>query len=610
MAAVTVVDFETDAIEGRPNYPPKPVGVAILEPGRKPVYLAWGHPEGNNTTLAKAKRVLTDLWKTKELLFHNAKFDLDVAQAHLGLALPPWERFHDTMFSLFLSDPHAPNLSLKPSAKRLLGMEPEEQDAVADWVIAHGLTKGRKGAGAFISKVPASIVGPYAIGDVVRTKKLHDKLYPKLDREMKLAYDRERRLLPVLLANESEGIRVDLPKLQADIKAYTLAQASVDRWLAKQLGDINIDSDQSLAAALIERGHVAEEDFVPTDTGKPSVAKENLSVGMFKDPRVYVALQYRSRLGTAMRTFMGPWAEVAERNNGYIFTNWNQVRQSYHAGGGAGARTGRLSCSPNFQNIPKTWDDKGDGYSHPKVPKLPELPLIRRYCLPDKGQLFGHRDYNQQELRILAHFEDDLLLTAYREEPRMDVHDFVKASIAGITGTQLERRAVKVLNFGMLYGMGMGKLSKALGVSVEQARLLKGAQRSAIPGLRALEQGLRRKAKEDKPIRTWGGRLYYCEEPVVRNGREQTFEYKLLNYLIQGSAADCTKEAVIRYNEVRKDGRFLVTVHDEINVSAPKGAMAKELEVLREAMESVEFDVPMLSDAKQGPNWGDLKGVK
>ena len=83
----------------------------------------------------------------------------------------------------------------------------------------------------------------------------------------------------------------------------------------------------------------------------------------------------------------------------------------------------------------------------------------------------------------------------------------------------------------------------------------------------------------------------------------------MLNYLIQGSAADCTKQALINYDSVRKESRFLVTVHDEINISALKKAAKQELELLRQAMEAVEFSVPMLSDAKMGPTWGQLKAA-
>jgi DNA polymerase I-like protein with 3'-5' exonuclease and polymerase domains len=90
-----------------------------------------------------------------------------------------------------------------------------------------------------------------------------------------------------------------------------------------------------------------------------------------------------------------------------------------------------------------------------------------------------------------------------------------------------------------------------------------------------------------------------------------TYEYKLLNYLIQGSAADATKEAILRYHRhPEKTGRFLVTVYDEINVSAAKSDYKHEMRVLKESMESIETDVPMLTDGKTGPNWAALKEYK
>jgi DNA polymerase I-like protein with 3'-5' exonuclease and polymerase domains len=122
--------------------------------------------------------------------------------------------------------------------------------------------------------------------------------------------------------------------------------------------------------------------------------------------------------------------------------------------------------------------------------------------------------------------------------------------------------------------------------------------------------------RRGEPVRTWGGRLYYAETPRVaksgaREGEVLTFEYKLLNYLIQGSAADCTKEAIIRYHDVTpRASHMLVTVHDEINISAPKKEWEKEDKILKDAMESIKFDVPMLTDRKVGPSWGDLKEIE
>ena len=120
------IDFETAGIERRPKYPPEPVGVSIQLPGeRAPKYYAWGHPFGNNCTKQEGQRALHQAWEAKDgVLFHNAKFDYDVATEHLNMPPLPWDKIHDTLYLLYLDNPHAMDLGLKPSAKRLLNMEP------------------------------------------------------------------------------------------------------------------------------------------------------------------------------------------------------------------------------------------------------------------------------------------------------------------------------------------------------------------------------------------------------------------------------------------------------------------------------------------------------
>jgi DNA polymerase-1 len=602
------VDFETEKIEGRPVFPPKPCGVSIIEPGGKPHYYAFAHDSDNNCTKGQAAKVLQGHFRSgKPLLFHNAKFDVEVAVEHMGCRMPPWHLLNDTMYVLFLLNPHARDLGLKPSAAEILGMPPDEQDAMFDWLVEHSYLKPnqRNRVGEHIARVPGRIAGRYANGDTLRTLKLWRKLVPQVvERGMWAAYQREQQLMPILLANEKEGIRVDVAALQQDEQLYANEIVRVDQWLRKRLKarDLNIDSDQDLADALENAGIVTEWNY--TEKGARSVSKKNLTRDMFSDQRVHLALGYRNRAATCLNTFMRPWLRMAE-HAGRIHTNWHQTRGGSDEGG---ARTGRLSSSPNFQNIPKTFDDKGDGYEHPKhVKGLVELPLMRRYVLPDKGHVFLHRDYNQQELRILAHFEDALLLDRYRDDVRLDVHNFVRDEIERIFGIRLERRAVKVINFGMLYGMGRGRLAESLDTDVQEAGRLKRAQLEALPGLKNLDDDLKEMGRTGVPIRTWGGRYYYCEEPKVIKGRRQTFEYKLLNYLIQGSAADCSKQSIINYDAIRKESRLLVSVHDENNLSSPKRAMKQEMRLLREAMESVAFDVAMLTDGKFGPTWGALQ---
>ena len=136
------LDFETFGIEGRPNHPPVPVGVSIKYPGKKPHYYAWGHPSENNCTYGEALQNLKKAWEAGSrpgvgLLFQNGKFDMDVAETHMGLPRLGWEVYHDTLFLLFLDDPHQKELGLKPSAERLLGLPPEERDEVGAWLVAN-----------------------------------------------------------------------------------------------------------------------------------------------------------------------------------------------------------------------------------------------------------------------------------------------------------------------------------------------------------------------------------------------------------------------------------------------------------------------------------------
>jgi DNA polymerase I-like protein with 3'-5' exonuclease and polymerase domains len=606
-----VVDFETAGIQARPEYPPKPVGVSIQLPSwKKSRYYAWGHPTNNNCTIAQPAEILKDCVRAGlPMLFHNAKFDVDVMTTHMGVPMPTWGNIHDTQFLLFLLDPHATTHSLKPSAHRILGMAPEEQDAVKQWLVTHGIVRANQSDwGAYICRAPGDLVGRYADGDVLRTRLLFEKLHPEVvELGMQEAYDRERELMPILLENETQGILVDADTLSRDVKAYRQCSDMVDEWLRKRLKSpgLNIDSDRDLADALDSAGIVS--DWVLTKTGQRSVAKKNMTPDMFKDPRVASALGYRNRLQTCLGTFMEPWLEMASSTGGRIHTSWNQVRQNRTDKTQGGTRTGRMSCTPNFQNIPKDWYDKGDGYVHPDHLKVPPLPKIRGYVLPDKGQVFCSRDYSQQELRVLAHFEDDKLMSAYHQNPKLDVHDFVKDAIREITGIELSRRHTKIINFGLVYGMGLGKLAEDMGVEVDFAKQVKAAQGRAVPGLKKLSDEIKNLVKHGEPIVTWGGRHYHPEPPKMVNGRMMSFEYKLLNYLIQGSSADCTKQAIINYHHVRKNGRFLVTVHDEVNISVPPKAVKSEMKLLRDAMADVAFDIPMVSDGSTGPTWGDIK---
>lgn len=628
MPAVTVVDFETFPIDDRPEYPPKPVSMAIKEPGKKTKKFLWGHPDGNNCSLADAKRVIKTVWKPgAKILCHNGKFDADVAETHMGVKKIDDLDLHDTMFLAFLHDPHARELGLKELADTLLDMPPEERDAVADWAKANRAfclsqwdpgyqRNGKKKPfkpGAYVAYAPGKIVAPYVGGDVDRTYALF-KFYWKyvVEAGMLPAYQREQKVMRIFLENERVGIRTDVEGLQRDTPRFRAHKEAAEAWLRKRLKSpsLNIDSDQEFAEALARNRIVKDEDWVMTKTGQRSVAKDNLTPAMFTDKKVARAFGYRNRMATVLNMFMEPWLAQAERRgDGYISTNWNQIR-----GTEGGTRTGRPSTSnPNFLNISKAWGID-DGYEHPSHLSVDPLPLVRQYLLPDDGEQWLHRDYNGQELRLLAHFEDGPLMEAYQQNPWLDVHQHVADIIEDVTSKTFARKNVKIANFRIIYGGGAPATASGIGCSLAEAKELLDAHALALPSVKGkggLAETTKRMGRNGEPIVTWGGRLYYCEPPGFskKYQRHMTYEYKLLNYECQGSAADVTKQAMINYHEhPKRRGRFLCQVYDEMNSSSgPKPK--EEMQVLRESMECVseQLDVPMLSEGKIGFTWAGLK---
>lgn len=617
---VIVVDFETGAIEGRPNFPPVPAGVAITWPRQLGHYYACGHPTGNNCTPQDAAAALCDVWASGlPVLFHNAKFDLAVCYEKLGLPKLPWDRVHDTMILAYLCDPHGRSMALKELGEDLLGMAPDEQDELHAWIWEHRreleATYGGKVVksklGAWISKTPGDLCGRYAVGDVDRTGALFEHLWPIVQANgMGEAYDRERQLLPILMENEEIGMRVDMVGLERDLDLYQGALELAEGWLRHTLhaSGLGFDNDRDVSAVLLARGIVPPDLWTKTASGQLSMSKEALLPEMFTGPdgpAIASVLGYRNRLVTCLKMFMVPWFEQARQRGGYMSTNWNQTR-----GGEGGTRTGRPSTSsPNFLNISKDFEGRTDGFVHPDFLELPPLPLVRKYVLPDEGGTFLHRDFNSQELRIFAHAEQGELWGKYQAEPELDVHAFVGDKILELTGKELERTKIKVLNFQALYGGGVPAAQRKLNCSYAEAKEYKAFHDKALPGRKLVTEEIKRLVKRGLPIRTIGGRIYYCEPSKVVDGRRRELDYKLINYWVQGGAADLTKQAIIDWHAACGGGaRFMVTVYDELNISAPIGDAARQMKILRETMNRprLGLTVPMLSDGKHGPSWGNL----
>jgi len=624
MPRPTTIDFETKGIKGRPDYPPKPVGVAIKKWGRPARYYAWAHPTGNNCTKREAVKALKEVWKTPDgLLFHNSKFDADVAEEHMGMKRLPWDRYHDSVFMLFLDDPHSMDLGLKPSAEWVLGWPAEEQEEVKDWLLEHQpvpgvkISKGKTSEhywAAYISEAPGGLVGKYAIGDVDRAAALFETLWKDTcKRGMLQAYNRERELMPILLENERQGVRIAVNRLRKDVKEYSALKAKIEVWIRRQLNigeEVNLDSGTQVVEAMAAAGKLDLDLLGVTPTGKLKSDKESLKVAV-KDPILATVLRYRTQLNTCLNTFMKPWLRTAEQTGGIIHTWWNQAKIYGEDSKSRGARTGRLSSSPNFQNIPNPFSVDFTGMKHVYlIRSLPPLPKVRGYIIPwEKGHVLIDRDYSQQELRILGHYEDARLLKTYLDDPWIDLHDFARDMINSMLHRNFKRKPIKNTAFGLIYGMGVGLLAKNSNTTVAEAREVKNAYLALFPGIKEMYAEMKDLAKTDKPLRTWGGREYYCEDSKLIDGRMVDFDYKMINVLIQGSAADCTKQALINYDAIRKHHhKFYLTVHDEFLSSVPRSEMKRAMQDMKEAMEDVHFDIPMLSEGTwSSKNWTSMK---
>jgi DNA polymerase-1 len=337
-----------------------------------------------------------------------------------------------------------------------------------------------------------------------------------------------------------------------------------------------------------------ESDFLLTPTGKLSTAKASMDQAV-KDPALRELFSYRGHLKTILTTFMRPWLQLSDAD-GRLRPNWNQVK-----GEEFGTRTGRLSSNePNFQNVPTELDGGTPA-------GLPPLPFLRQYVLPDEGHLLVSSDFNGQEMRIASHFAEGRAADIYRTDPSADFHKVVASIIREQTGMDIPHKMVKITGFSLLYGAGINALAEQLGVDKGSANRIKSAYFQALPGFQELMQDVSGRGHRGMPVRTWGGRMIHAEPPKIVKGRQMHFAYKLTNYLIQGSAADQTKEAINTAGYSTATRRFLATVHDENVYSVNPDNMREEVAAIKASMEQqTGWDVPFKAKVKVGPNWHDI----
>ena len=533
-------------------------------------------------------------------IMHNAQYDAGWIR-QMGFTING--RIIDTMLIASLLDENRYSFSLNNLCYDLLGKVKSEktlQEAAREF----GLDPK-----ADLWKMPAMYVGPYAQNDAEITLELWNHLSTQLTKEeLWPIANLELDLLPCLIDMTWRGVRVDQDRVERTRNHLVKKEKEVlDKIQHIAGGQVELWAAASIAKAFDK----LDIPYPKTEKGAPSFTKAFLSEHPHELAQYIVqARNLNKTSGTFINTIMKHC-----HSDGRIHSHINQIRSD-----DGGTVSGRISMNnPNLQQIPA---------------RDPELgPMIRSLFLPEEGDQWAAIDFSQQEPRILVHYAYvygksrgqqmagvEEFVHSYRNDPDMDFHTMV-ADMAKIA-----RKQAKTINLGMMYGMGVNKLSDQLDIDVEEAKVLVKQYHERVPFVKGLMNGVQNRLNDrgsSGSIRSILGRkcrfdlwepdtfamnkaLPY-KEAVQEYGEttrlKRAYTYKALNRLIQASAADMTKQAMVN---LYKEGYLpLIQIHDEVAMSLKT---KEEAETVAKIMENaVPLEIPSKCDIEIGPSWGEAE---
>ena len=569
------------------------VGIAVAVEGWSGYY-SFGHQQGNFFDERSVMRWIKDVCAlpcTK--IFHNAMYDVCWLRAY-GVKING--HIIDTMVMASLLDENRQSYSLNALSYLELG-ETKEESVLKDVADRSGVDSK-----AELWKLPAMAVGAYAEKDAELTLKLFKLFSQKIKNEkLQQIFNLETQLFPCLVDMRFLGVRVDVEG------AHKLKQqlAAEEKELLQKIKretqvDVQIWAARSIAQ-VFEKLHLSYKRTEKTDS--PSFTKNFLST--HTNPIVKHIAKARE-INKAHTTFID--TIIKYQHKGRIHADINPIRSD-----SGGTITGRFSYSnPNLQQIPARNKQLG--------------PLIRSLFIPERDHTWGCFDYSQQEPRLVVHFaaESEAInndsvkdIVSRFKENKVDFHRVV-ADMADIP-----REQAKTINLGLFYGMGKAKLQAELGLETrEEAEKLFEKYHNSVPLVQDLMNSTSRDASNKGEIQTILGRVCRFdkwEESAYTPGRlkvpmtweeahskygdriRRAFTYKALNKLIQGSAADMTKKAMIELYKEKITPH--IQVHDELDISVSDNA-----DRIKDIMEhAVSLEVPNKVDYESGPNWGNIK---
>ena len=556
-------------------------------------YYPVGHGGGGNLDKRLVERWVKDVLATDaDKIMHNAAYDCGWLRAS-GFTING--RICDTMLAAPLLDENRFSYSLNALGFDYLKKVKSEallKQAAADF----GVHPKKE-----LWKLPAMYVGDYAEQDAALTLELWQYFKIKMRQdEVESIFDLETAVFPILMNMTQRGIRFDRAKAEQLIYQLQQRERAIHQELKSACGKpVDIWAAQSIAMAFDTLG-VA---YGKTAAGAPSFTKSFLDDCVHPVAKLIVEARETNK---THGTFLQPYLDFSAKT-GRIHPHVNQMRNE-----DGGTVTGRLSmANPNLQQVPARHEIIG--------------PMVRSLFLPEEGQLWASNDFSSQEPRLLVHYASLLdlpsaykMVDAYRDDPSTDFHQMI-ADMAGI-----KRKPAKTIGLGLMYGMGKAKLANELGLHAEEASELINIFHTKVPFLKGTVNAVMKRIESPASggaIRTLLGRkcrfpLYEpvqwgvnkalpYEQAIVEYGPriKRAATYKGLNKLIQGSAADQTKAAMVA---LHKAGfHLMLQVHDEIALSVNTPEEAREAAHIMAT--AVDLEVPSRVDVEMGPSWGEAK---
>jgi len=566
------------------------VGIAVAVPGRK-FYFPIAHGSGPNMDRKRTLEWFKDVCESDAIkIFHNAMYDVSWIRS-MGLKING--QIVDTMIAASLIDENRFRFDLNSLSWDYLG-HGKNETALNEEAKSRGLDPK-----ADMWQLPAMYVGSYAEKDAELTLELW-QIFKKelLHQDVESIFELETDLFPCLVDMRFLGVRVDVERAHKLKQQLTLEEEALLHQIKKETGvEVQLMAARSVAKVFDKLGLPYER---TAKSQAPSFTKNFIS--NHEHPVVRMIAQARE-VNKAHTTFID--TIIKHEHKGRIHADINQIRSDQ-----GGTVTGRFSYSnPNLQQLPARNKDLG--------------PMIRSIFIPEKGHRWGSFDYSQQEPRLVVHYAAlhkfpsvNDVIDNYENDTSTDFHQVV-ADMAKIPRSQ-----AKVINLGLFYGMGKAKLQAELGVSKDKAVELFDQYHAKVPFVKQLMNSASNRAQERGQIRTLLGRLcrFHLWEPNQFGmhkalpheealqehgpGIRRAFTYKALNKLIQGSAADMTKKAML---DLYKNGIVAhVQIHDELCISVKDQEQAdKIVEIMQNA---VTLEVPNKVDCELAENWGEING--